>query len=245
MRQETPVPEVFKLNLAGKNPLTQKVLPWLESPLEHLLAIRQVNSLYAKLDSTVDSHAFLDQILKTLNVNHLISASDFAKIPKTGPVIVVANHPFGMIEGIILARLLRSVRPDVRILANFLLGTVRQIQDMLIMTDPFEKPDSIKSNYKALKQGLKWLKQQGMLVVFPAGEVSHWHLSRRSITDPRWHDTVARLVKLSATPVLPVFFAGANTALFQLLGMVHPRLRSMMLPHQLVNKQHKTLEVRV
>jgi putative hemolysin len=245
MRLETPVPEVFKLNLVGKNPVTQKVYPWLEPPLERLLAIRQINSLYAQLDRTNDSHSFLDQLLKALKVKHLVSDIDFGKIPKTGPVIVVANHPFGMIEGIILAQLLSSVRRDVRILANVLLGTVQPMRDLLIMTDPFEKPESLKSNYKALKQGIQWLKQQGMLVVFPAGEVAHWHLSRRSVTDPKWHDTVARLVKLSGAPVLPIFFNGGNNALFQLLGLVHPFLRTMMLPQQLVNKQHKIIEARI
>lgn len=245
MLQETTAAEVFKLKLVGKNPVTQKVYPLIEPSLERLLAIRRINSLYAEMNTAQNSESFLDQVLETLNANFQVPDTDLAKIPKSGPVIVVANHPYGMIEGIFLARLLSSVRQDVKILTNFLLGTVQQVRDMLIMTDPFEKPDSIKSNYKALKQGLQWLKQQGMLVIFPSGEVSHLHLSKRSITDPKWHDTVARLVKLSGAPVLPVYFHGANSAMFQLLGMVHPFLRTMMLPHQLMNKQEKTIEVRV
>ena len=88
------------------------------------------------------------------------------------------------------------------------------------------------------------MKAGHVLVLFPAGEVSSIHLTQRQVTDPMWYATTARIVRKAGAPVLPVFFEGANSALFQAAGLVHPGLRTALLPHELLNKQNKTIKVR-
>src|SRR6201999_1698601 len=84
----------------------------------------------------------------------------------------------------------------------------------------------------------------GALMVFPAGEVSHLNLRTLSISDPPWSTTAARLVRMSGASVVPMYFGGANSALFQLLGIVHPRLRTLLLPHELGNKVGARVSIR-
>ncbi len=155
----------------------------------------------------------------------------------------MANHPFGGIEGIILAALLRYIRPDVKIMANYFLRQIPELQEVMIFVDPFGKDSSTRKNIRPLKECLGHLRAGGVLGVFPAGEVSHVYLSKRRVLDPPWTPTVARLIHKTQAPVLPIFFRGHNGPLFQMLGLVHPRLRTVMLPRELVNKSRKTITV--
>ena len=164
------------------------------------------------------------------------SAEDLARIPAQGPVVVVANHPFGGVEGIILPSLLGKVRRDVKILANYLLQPVTELQDLFIYVDPFGTNHSTKANLASLREAMVWLKQGGLLGIFPAGEVSHLTWPKLEITDPVWSRTVARLIRKSRADAVPVFFAGQNGPLFQCLGMVHPLLRTALLPREALNK---------
>ncbi|HEY8241089.1 MAG TPA: lysophospholipid acyltransferase family protein, partial [Kiritimatiellia bacterium] len=165
--------------------------------------------------------------------------------PKSGPAIVVANHPFGGIEGIILCAMLKSVRPDVKLMANYMLQRIPDMRDLFIFVDPFGGSGAKRINVKPMKESLQWLKDGGVLGIFPSGEVSHLHLSRGGISDPEWSETVAKLVRRTRVPVVPVYFEGTNSALFQVLGLMHPRVRTAMLPHEVMNKQRKTIDVRV
>ncbi len=239
---------IFKFDFSSQNPIAKKFLNLIESPLEKVLAINKINSIYADntgQDSLSPHLTFPDQVLKFLNITYQIPNNELERIPKTGPVIVIANHPFGMIEGIILAAFMNTVRSDLKIMANYLLGRIRELKDIFIMTDPFGRADSPQKNFKAVKEAISCLKNNGMLVIFPAGEVSHLNLNRRQVTDPAWTETVPRLVKMTGAPVLPIFFEGKNSALFQMLGLVHPKLRTMMLPRQLLNKMNKTITIRI
>jgi putative hemolysin len=173
-----------------------------------------------------------------------VSLDDQARIPATGPVVVVANHPFGAIEGMILAHVLFQRRADVKVLANYLLAQVPQAQEFCIFVDPFDRPHSAQANIRGLKEALTWLKQGHMLVVFPAGEVSHLNLRQGQVVDPAWNDNVARLIRRSEAAVLPAYIHGSNGLFFHLAGLVHPLLRTVLLPRELLNKRDRTVEVR-
>jgi putative hemolysin len=184
-------------------------------------------------------------VIKELNISYEIDGEDLANIPKTGPVLVVANHPFGGIEGIVLAMLLSEVRSDVKILANHLLQGFSELRDLMIFVDPFGRADSIGRNLPALKEARRWLQQGGLLATFPAGEVAHFNLGAREISDPPWSETCARIIKRTGAAALPVFFPGANGPLFQILGLIHPRLRTARLPQELLNKQGKIIRLKI
>jgi putative hemolysin len=180
-----------------------------------------------------------------MQVHYDVSDRDLARIPKQGPCVVVANHPFGGIEGLILSSLLRTARTDVKFMANFLLERIPDLRESFILVDPFGRAESSRANIKPLKDTMSWLKQGGMIGIFPAGEVSHIDMRKGGVVDPPWSDTIARIIRKTEVPVLPVYFVGSNSFIFQLLGLVHPRLRTAMLPHEFVNKKNRTIHVRV
>jgi putative hemolysin len=120
-----------------------------------------------------------------------------------------------------------------------------ELEKHCIFVDPFQNKSSTARNGRALKDAILWLRAGHMLVIFPAGEVSHWNLRNKAVEDPEWNTTVARLIRIARSPALPLFFKGANSVPFHVLGMVHPRLRTARLPHELFNKRGKNVEIRV
>ena len=216
----------------------------LETALEHLLSLKHLDRLYKGMPRELDTDSFLDLAFETLNIRIEVADEELAQVPRSGPLVVVANHPFGAIEGLILASLLRRIRPDVRIMANFLLERIPELKELFIPVDPFGGRQAKRINHVPLKTAIDWLKQGGVLVVFPAGEVSHLSLNRRQIIDPAWSKTIGRLIQLAEAPAQAIYFHGVNSKLFQLAGLIHPRLRTTLLPRELINKKRTPLSVR-
>jgi putative hemolysin len=214
--------------------------------VQKVLAVDRLNAFYEAARLTGDDRPFFNRLLDTMGVEPHVSEQDLERIPKTGRVLLVANHPFGLIEGIVLASVLRQVRPDARILTNFVLARFPEAHDVCIFVDPFGGAEATRANRHGMKDAMEWLmRREGLLAAFPAGEVSHFDPRRRAVTDPPWSSNVARLARRSGAPVVPVYFDGSNGAFFQLLGMVHPRLRTALLPHEFVNKQNRPVRLRI
>jgi putative hemolysin len=246
MTNQTQQNRLFNLNIEFKDPLQDKLFSMVKGPIEHFLAFPRMNRAYAEIAQMTDKRPFPEKVLERLNVSYDLADEDASRlmIPK-GPVIVVANHPFGGIEGIILASLLRSVRCDVKFMANYLLNAIPEMREMLIPVNPFKGATSVRDNIRPIRESIQWVKSGGMLVVFPAGTVSYFDLQKGAVLDPAWSSSIVRLVRKTGAPVLPLFFQGTNSAVFHMVGMVHPALRTAMLPNELFNKNRKTIQVRV
>ena len=214
----------------------------LASAVNHILQIDRLEDLYARASA---EHGFVKRLLDDLKVQVNVSPNDLEKIPRNGPVVAVSNHPFGILDGVMLADLLTRQRPDTRILTNQLLGELPELARICIFIDPFDRPESRMANGRALKQAVKHLRSGGLLLIFPAGEVSHFDLKKRAICDPEWNATAARLIRMTASKALPILIRGANGIPFQMLGMVHPMLRTAALPNEMLNKQGKSIEIRI
>ncbi|MBT8338546.1 MAG: lysophospholipid acyltransferase family protein [Desulfatitalea sp.] len=245
MKQPTPAKKIFSLISSETPTFPQKILKAMTRPVEYFFGLSGCEDIYQRLAHVKDPHRFMQQCLEVMNVRIDFDPQDKAKIPPKGPCVVVSNHPFGAIEGIILADLLLSVRPDVKIVANFLLNRIPPLRPLLIGVDPFERADSAKSNVGPLRAAMRWVKQGGMLLVFPAGEVSHYRISRREVADPLWNNTVARIVRHAQAAVVPIFLRGRNSTLFHAAGMVHPRLRTVLLPREMLKKKGKCIRLKI
>ena len=222
-----------------------KLFQMLSGSLENVLSLKRCGRLYSRLSEINEPYPFLRSVLSELNITVKTPDAQKAMIPDKGPAIVVANHPFGAIEGIILSELLCSVRSDVKVMANFLLERIPQLQDLFISVDVFNKKNSVRANIRPIRDAIRWVEEGHMLVVFPAGEVSHIKMARREISDPEWNPGVAKIVSRTRAPVLPVFFKGANGPFFQLAGLLHPGFRTAMLPRELLNKREKCIELKI
>ena len=219
----------------------------LETILEKATGLHHLNHFYENLPQQVrdDQDSFLRYLFELFHIEYQVTNEELTNIPRQGSAIIVANHPFGAIEGVILAYLLKQIRPDVRIMANYFLQRIPELQDLFIAVDPFGGTKSTKSNIKPLREAVRWLNSGGLLVVFPAGEVSHLQPSKACITDPEWSNNIARMIKLTEAPVLPAYFHGQNSWKFQLLGLIHPRFRTGMIPRELMNKKSSSIKLRI
>ena len=215
--------------------------------LKLVLPLKRMNYLYSRLNSLPKETAIPDRILEVLGVTYEISAIDQARAPSGGPLLVVANHPFGAIEGLILASMLLKKRSDIKVMANFLLGSlaISELNELLIFVDPFARKVSTAHNLKPLREAIEWIRGGRALGIFPAGRVSHVHLRSMSVTDRQWSRTVARIVRQSEASVLPVYFEGHNSPLFCGLGLLHPRLRTLMLPRENLRKRPRMVRAHV
>jgi putative hemolysin len=206
--------------------------------------VDKVRDLYRRVQRSPEGFR-LENLLAEMRVVIRVGAADQVRIPARGPVVVVANHPYGVLDGAILTVLLTRARPDVKVLTNSLLGDVPELRQHCIFVDPFQTDRSVESNRRALREALAWLQRGGMLAMFPAGEVSHWQMPAAQIADPEWNETVVRLLRRTGATALPVYFCGHNGVGFQLMGMIHPKLRTAFLLQEFLQQKGKTVEVRV
>ena len=233
----------FALDLKVGGPVLRLTLRLTRPLLEHVLKLCGVERIYTAARDDCTGGRFPDRVLRTMNLDYEVDPEDLARIPLQGPVVVVANHPFGGVEGLVLDAVINTVRSDSRVMANFLLGRIPELRDSFILVDPFGSKASRKKNVAPLKEAVRWLRDDGLLGIFPAGEVSHVDWRNRRVCDPPWSRTVAGLIRRTGAQVVPLFFEGHNSAFFQLAGLVHARVRTVLLPQELLNKQNRTIRL--
>ncbi len=224
----------------GKPSIISEPSGALKNVLFRISGLSRARDLYASLPRAQKT-PFLDAALEAMGIRWEVKGKGMDAIPVSGGALVVANHPFGGIEGLVLLRFLLQRRSDVKILANHLLLRIPELAPFLIGLDVLENSGPGQLNSRGLRAALRWLKGGGLLACFPAGEVSSFRFADRAVADPDWSPHVIRLALLASSPVLPVYFRGSNGLPFQLAGLLHPRMRTLLLPRELVNKKDTTV----
>ncbi len=180
-----------------------------------------------------------------MNIGINISNEDLEKIPKEGPLIVVANHPFGAIDGISLLALLKRVRPDVKLMANYVLGGIPELREHFFLVDPFGNTDSSKKSFGGVRETVNWLKDGHVLGVFPAGEVAAYDKNLKKVVDKEWGKATGMVIRTAKCPVQPIFFKGSNSKFFQFLGKIKPVLRTLWLARECNRSCNKNIVIKV
>jgi putative hemolysin len=216
-----------------------------ESVVEWATGLSTLDSLYQQDALPEDSFEFMQEALARIGTQYQIDHGSLDNVPTEGSVLIVANHPFGGIEGIILASLISLVRKDVKVLANELLKRIPELDELFIGVDVFGGEKARQTNRRAIKEANHHLKQGGVLIIFPAGEVSSWQASENKITDNTWSKSVAKFVKHAEATTVPLFIKGMNSKLFYQAGRIHPLLRTALLGRELLNKSGETISVSV
>ncbi len=218
---------------------------WVEVTVEKIFSLDRLNTIYGRFPTGLTVDQFLDQVIRELRLNYRVALGEPSNIPAQGRLIIVANHPFGALEGIVLGHLIRKIRPDVRFVANYLLNRVPELSELFFQVDPFGGMGAHSRSFAGIRQAREWLEKEGCLVLFPAGEVSHLNLRDGLVSDPPWNLGAARLARASLAPVLPIYFHGTNSAMFHLAGLIEPRLRTALLPRELIKKADRTISLAV
>jgi putative hemolysin len=225
---------------ATKLPKDNPIIPL----LSRVARIDKVNELYADICKE-EGLAAIDRLFQTLEVELEFDPKELENIPKTGPFIVVANHPFGALDGLALIKAIAAVRPDFKVMANFLLQSVEPIKNHFLSVNPFEEMKGAYNNIGGLKAALLHIEAGLPLGIFPAGEVSTFQGDLKTIADRKWQNSAIKIIKKSKVPVVPLYFDGANSRIFHLLGLIHPGLRTLALPSEMLKKKGKTIALRI
>ena len=199
--------------------------------IEAVTGRRRLEQLYQNyLDDPARGDFFAEAIAR---MNIRITADGMSRIPREGPLAVVANHPYGAMDGIGLGCLLGRVRDDVKIIAHSALARVPELAEKLFAIDFSGTREAERSNIKARAEALKHLKGGGCLLVFPAGAVmtTPHPLARRAV-ELIWGPLSARLIMRSGATVLPVHMPGQNSLLFQVASHLSQSLRYALLFHE-------------
>lgn len=233
-----PLSHISLAAFSQKTPMGS-VLNFFAPILDRLLGIKKLNNLYEEQQlSGLDKQVFSGKLLDALGVSVLSADKILNKIPKTGKCIVVCNHPYGMVEGVIIANLLTNYRHDTKVMANIGLKVFKEISDYFIFANPLKPKAEINSS--AIKQCYRHVENDGLLVIFPAGRVSFYQREQKIITDGHWNRLAINIADKTQSPILPLFISGTNSTLFHRLGRVYYRFRLLMLAREMFKlKNHQ------
>lgn len=210
----------------------------------NVLKLKDINELYERHQQHTGVE-FIDALFKEIQIDFDFFKEELSRIPKTGPFITVSNHPLGGIDGLILIKLVSLVRPDFKVMANFLLQNVEPIKDLFLAVNPFEDKKDLRSSFSGIKESMQYVREGHGLGIFPAGEVSTYKFEEQRIDDKEWEESAIKMIRKLEVPVVPIYFKARNSRLFYLLAMLHPTLRTAKLPSEILSQKNKSIRIRI
>jgi putative hemolysin len=191
--------------------------------------------------------SFWQAAVRSLALDVRYDQDALAAIPKTGPVVVVANHPYGVLDGIVISWLVSKVRSDFLVLTNAVLMRAPEIQGFILPIDFSETDEAQRTNLTTRAAARAQLERGGAVVVFPAGAVSTApdKLGLKPAVDARWQPFVSQLIQRSKAVVVPIWFGGQNSRLFQIASHLSYTLRISLIFHEVRSRIGTSLPVAI
>lgn len=212
--------------------------------LSSVTKLTKLNDLYDRIREQKGT-AFIEAFFQELQITIQLNELELEHIPETGGCVIVCNHPFGAIDGLALIQQIEKRRPDLKVMANFLLEEIPEIAPYFFSVNPFDQNVVQLKSERGLKRCMEHIANGGCLAIFPAGEVSTFQKKWSNVSDKKWQRSVMKLIQRVECPVVPVFFDGRNSRMFHLLGKVNPQLRTIALPSELFKKEGDEIIMRI
>ena len=219
------------------NPIQRNIIKSLEFLTGKLYLLRKVRQ-FEKMGIPV-GQPFWRQALDLLGINLLTKQSEISKIPKEGSLVITANHPHGLVDGMVLAELIGKVRTDYKILTRSLLTGVKQIDQFMIPVPFDHEENALKKSLEMRKKAMDHLEKGGVIVVFPSGKVASSETMFGNVVEGEWNPFTAKLIQKSGANVLPIFFPGANSRIYQIANQISATLRQGLLIYEVVHAMNK------
>lgn len=217
-----------------KKILVIRTMEWVTGKLPLLRLIRKFEK--AGIES---GRTFFTQALNFMGIDLIVPEHEIENIPKTGGLIVVANHPHGMVDGMVMAELVGRKREDFLILTRSLISGVKEIsQFMLPVPFPHEE-NAFKDSIKMRQTAMAHLKNGGVIILFPAGQVASSDSLFGPAIEGEWNPFTAKMIQRSGATVLPIYFPGQNSRLYLMADRVSATLRQGLLLHEVVHSLNK------
>lgn len=225
--------------------------PWLSrslvSALEVMMGRRRIEDIYYRLKAdNPDTLRFFEHGLSAANIQVRYEAQRLAAIPSQGPLMFVANHPYGIVDGMVLCDLAMKARGDMRIMINSLLCQDQQLAPYFLPIDFQESRQALKTNIRSKQLALENLARGIPVLIFPSGMVSTAdRLGFGAVNDGPWSTFAAKIIKEAQATVVPVYFHGQNSRKFHIASHIAAPLRMALLVHEALKKVGATIEVEI
>ena len=229
--------------------LRSKRLPsWLvqacNTYFDRLFGFNQFNEIYKRLPEHEDIQ-LSKVILDDLNIKLEVLGEPLNKSPSTGPQIFVANHPHGLVDGFALDHLINQARSNFQIMTMYIFRIFPEYEGRFALVDPLKKRKHHSMNVKGWRQAYRQVSKGGSLLVYPAGAVSRYHLSKNKVTDPDWNPHIATLARRTKATIIPIFIHGHNGLSFQISGLISRTLQNIFIFKELPKMQNCTLRISI
>lgn len=240
--EDTGKPLVFSYSVPEYPPLKRFMI----RAIETAGGGRRLKRLYYdKIDGQERPHVdFFDLVIDAMQLTVETNWAQLQKVPKEGPVLFVANHPFGVLDGITLTWLAKQVRPDVKVLAHSTLCQIPSAKPNLLPIDFGKSDEAQRITLGSRVAAQSWLRGGGAVGIFPGGGVStSLRPFRGEAVDPPWHPFTAKLIKGAKATVIPIYFSGQNSRLFQLASHISYTLRVSLMFHETARLKGNRLQI--
>jgi putative hemolysin len=212
--------------------------------LMFMLRFDKLNRVFNKIGDRMGLD-FIEELIRILKIKIVFDEDELIKrIPKNGAAIVICNYPFGGLESILLIRILSAVRSDFKIVSTQMFQKIEPISEFFLEEDPFPKKADKKIASAGMEKAATHLANGGMLCLFPAGEVSRFDAAR-VLADPQWQYSSLKFIKSQKVPIVPIHFQGNNSRLFYMMANIHPSLKKIKLPTEILNHHKKPVKIRI
>lgn len=210
-----------------------------------LFGLNKVNATYDRC-KMYEGVEFCEHVLEDIGITVAVENVEVLDRLKDKPFVTVANHPYGHLDALGIISVVGRVRPDYKVTANFILSLIDTMSANFIRVNPYEKNNSI-AGAKSVRHCLEHTDGGGALGFFPAGAVSMPKLTWKGfeVEDGQWKISTVRTIRKIGAPVVPVWVDGHNSWVYNLLGLMGWRVRTIRLPHELFNKRGKTVRIRL
>lgn len=225
--------DMRRLSYAGtfKNPYkagTIRAIEWLTAKIQLLRLIRSFEQSGAPFGAP-----FWPKAIKHMGIRIDTPPDEIARIPKTGPVVVVANHPSGLVDGMVMAEMVNRVRSDFRILTRSLLTGIPEVEEFMIPV-PFPHEENARElGLQMRNDTMTHLKNGGVIILFPAGKVAMSEGWWGKAVEGEWNVFTHKIVRSSGATILPIYFPGQNSRAFQIANQVSDTLRQGLLLYEI------------
>ena len=213
---------------------------WVINGLKKLIHEDDLNEFLFK-NQHLRGFAFLDKLLTYFKFTYQVDNDSYLNIPAQGRLLIVANHPIGTLDGLALVKLIRSVRPDVRVVVNRVLINMKPLESIFFPVNILSSDKKeLKDTYKTMIDSLE---KEEAIIIFPAGEVSR--ITPKGVRDGEWQSGFIKLAKKTKSPILPIHIKAKNSAFFYGISTIYKPLATMLLVNEMFNKRNQTIKFQV
>ena len=221
-----------------ESPIKRNTIRAIEWMTGKITIIRRIREFERRGPPT--GQAFWRACLDVMGVDLLTPDAQLRQIPATGPVIMVANHPHGLVDGMILADMVGRIRNDYRILTRSLLTGIDESAASYMIPVPFpHEADAQRKMLDMRAVAIDHLKRGGLIALFPSGVVATSQTMFGPAIEAEWNVFTAKLIRTSGATVVPCYFAGANSRAYQIANRLSSTLRQGLLLHEIVHSLDK------